>query len=254
VRIQFQITIEPPSLPRRSRSRRVLAAAVIAVALAVPGVALGNHLFADVPADATFHTNIANLANAGVTAGCGGNNYCPTQPVTREQMAGFLNRGLGRIAEADVQKAITGTGSSMIGPFTIRPGIPSAAVADANQFLFAAFNGTLRFTNVTGCPCSVAVYLTVNGVALTNFATATTVSVANQYTDIQSSGVIAITGSDPVSISAVAYVVTGGSPSTAYSVFANVSAMTFPFGSEGGDTLSAPAPADAGELSVPLGD
>ena len=30
--------------------------------------------------------------NAGVTTGCGGGNYCPSQSVTRGQMAQFLNR------------------------------------------------------------------------------------------------------------------------------------------------------------------
>jgi hypothetical protein len=254
VRIQFQMTIEPPARRSRTRARRILATAVVAIALAVPGVALGNHLFADVPADASFHTNIANLANAGVTAGCGGGNYCPTQPVSREQMAGFLNRGLGRIAEAEFQKSVTGVASSTLGTFTIRPGLPSTAVPGANQFLFVAYQGTLRFTNVTGCPCSVAVYLTVNGSAVTNFATATTVTVVNHYTDIQTSGAIPVTGSDPVTIAAVSYVVQGGGASTAYTMFANITAMTFPFGAEGGDTLPGPAPAAAGPLSVPVND
>ena len=34
------------------------------------------------------------LARAGITAGCGGDNYCPTAPVTRAQMAVFLERGV----------------------------------------------------------------------------------------------------------------------------------------------------------------
>ena len=34
------------------------------------------------------------LARAGITAGCGGDNYCPTAPVTRAQMAVFLERGM----------------------------------------------------------------------------------------------------------------------------------------------------------------
>lgn len=37
---------------------------------------------------------IETLARAGITAGCGNNNYCPTGPVTRAQMAVFLERGM----------------------------------------------------------------------------------------------------------------------------------------------------------------
>jgi hypothetical protein len=40
-----------------------------------------------------FHeANINALAAAGVTNGCGGGKYCPTSPVTREQMAAFIHR------------------------------------------------------------------------------------------------------------------------------------------------------------------
>jgi len=35
------------------------------------------------------------LAASGVTAGCGGGNFCPDAPVTRAQMATFLSRALG---------------------------------------------------------------------------------------------------------------------------------------------------------------
>ncbi len=38
---------------------------------------------------------INRLAAAGITTGCGGGNYCPTESVTRGQMAAFLHRGLG---------------------------------------------------------------------------------------------------------------------------------------------------------------
>lgn len=35
------------------------------------------------------------LNAAGITAGCGGGNYCPNNPVTRGQMAVFLAKALG---------------------------------------------------------------------------------------------------------------------------------------------------------------
>ena len=47
-------------------------------------------LFDDVPCLSMFADWIEQLASEGITAGCGGGNYCPTSPVTRAQMAVFL--------------------------------------------------------------------------------------------------------------------------------------------------------------------
>ncbi len=38
---------------------------------------------------------IEELANRGITAGCGGGNYCPNAPNTRGQMAVFLVKTFG---------------------------------------------------------------------------------------------------------------------------------------------------------------
>jgi cytochrome c peroxidase len=46
--------------------------------------------------DTAFATNfIDELAAAGITAGCGPGNFCPDAPVTRGQMAVFIEAGLG---------------------------------------------------------------------------------------------------------------------------------------------------------------
>jgi hypothetical protein len=47
-------------------------------------------VFADVPCPSTFANWIEALADEGITGGCGGNNYCPLNPVRRDQMAVFL--------------------------------------------------------------------------------------------------------------------------------------------------------------------
>lgn len=54
--------------------------------------------FVDVPSDHTFAGDIGKLATAGVTRGCNppeNDQYCPDDPVSREQMAAFLVRALG---------------------------------------------------------------------------------------------------------------------------------------------------------------
>jgi hypothetical protein len=46
--------------------------------------------FPDVPCSSPFAPWVQELVARGITAGCGGGLYCPTSPVTREQMAVFL--------------------------------------------------------------------------------------------------------------------------------------------------------------------
>jgi hypothetical protein len=46
--------------------------------------------FADVPCTSGLAIWVDELAARGITAGCGGGNYCPGTPVTRGQMAVFL--------------------------------------------------------------------------------------------------------------------------------------------------------------------
>jgi hypothetical protein len=52
-------------------------------------------MFGDVPASSPFCPWIEELARRGVVTGCGGGNYCPAAPVTREQMAVFLTVTFG---------------------------------------------------------------------------------------------------------------------------------------------------------------
>ncbi len=46
--------------------------------------------FDDVPCSSDFAKWIEALADQGITGGCGGDNYCPQNPVRRDQMAVFL--------------------------------------------------------------------------------------------------------------------------------------------------------------------
>jgi hypothetical protein len=51
--------------------------------------------FLDVPSNDPFYTVIGQLSARGVTLGCGSGNYCPNDPVLREQMAAFIMRAKG---------------------------------------------------------------------------------------------------------------------------------------------------------------
>ncbi len=52
----------------------------------------GSTGFADVPIDHWAAAWIKQLAAENITSGCGGGNYCPDNPVTRDQMAVFLQK------------------------------------------------------------------------------------------------------------------------------------------------------------------
>jgi hypothetical protein len=51
-------------------------------------------VFADVPADAFAADYIEAAAEEGITAGCGGGNFCPGSTVTRAQAAVLIDRTL----------------------------------------------------------------------------------------------------------------------------------------------------------------
>jgi S-layer homology domain len=55
----------------------------------------GTATFLDVPTDNPYFQFVEALAASGITAGCGGGNFCPDNPVTRGQMAVFLSKALG---------------------------------------------------------------------------------------------------------------------------------------------------------------
>ncbi|MEA2003212.1 MAG: S-layer homology domain-containing protein [Actinomycetota bacterium] len=80
-------------------SRRIILVAlstIMLVAVAVPATAASP--FLDVPDTNVFSADIEWLADQGITKGCNpptNDLFCPTDNVTREQMAAFLVRALG---------------------------------------------------------------------------------------------------------------------------------------------------------------
>jgi len=63
--------------------------------------------FPDVPPDDTFYRFVETLFHNQVTGGCAGGGYCPTNPVTRAQMAVFLLKA--KLGSAHVPPPCTGT-------------------------------------------------------------------------------------------------------------------------------------------------
>lgn len=55
----------------------------------------GSATFGDVPLGSFGFQHIEALVDSGITAGCGGGNFCPNDTLTRAQMAVFLAKALG---------------------------------------------------------------------------------------------------------------------------------------------------------------
>lgn len=117
-----------------SRTRRRLGIATIGVVLAVliPTIAIAQASFPDVPPGYVHAPGIDWVADAGITAGCGGGDYCPTNPVTRAQMATFLYRASGHAP--GIAPSIDAATVQGLGPDDLRgePG-PSGHLALAGQ-------------------------------------------------------------------------------------------------------------------------
>jgi hypothetical protein len=73
----------------------VVAALIVAVLVVWPSMSRASHTFDDVGDSNVFHSDIDWLAANGVTKGCNpphNTKFCPSNPVTREQMAAFMKR------------------------------------------------------------------------------------------------------------------------------------------------------------------
>lgn len=79
-------------LRKRRRSSLKLASALALVLVSVPLAGQAASRFMDVAADHPLAADIEWLEAWGITKGCTATEFCPNDPVTREQMAAFLHR------------------------------------------------------------------------------------------------------------------------------------------------------------------
>ncbi len=82
-----------PGLGKSSFRAKIAVVLIVCFGGAISG-RVSAQTFNDVPADYWAFSFIEDLAASGITAGCGSGKYCPENPVTRAQMAVFLERGM----------------------------------------------------------------------------------------------------------------------------------------------------------------
>jgi hypothetical protein len=222
--------------PRRSRRWIALPVALV-MAIAPLSIVLANHLFPDVLDSNPHHTTITRIAMAGITAGCEGTeNYCPSEPVARDQMATFLHRGLGRAAGDWGTVSVAADTNVTVASLTITPGYASNKLPGANGFLKIDGAVTLFEAAADTCDCRVRVEIIVDGVD----------AGPTQYAFLPNDagaqfGDAAITALVPVSANGARTVILRVNQyigAETLSAYASLTALYVPFGSTGTDLLA----------------
>ncbi len=133
---------------RRPRKRWLLLGAVTgALALAVP---IAWAAFTDVPPSNPFYADVNAIQGAGITAGCGGGNFCPNDNITRQAEAAFVHRAAGRAGVALGAPILVPVGSGTeVAALTVTVG----GAANQTQFVKVDAAATTWITSTTGCPC-----------------------------------------------------------------------------------------------------
>ena len=161
----MRITIE---LSRRSR--RVAAGLTALILLAVPAIALANHQYNDVPANHPFHSEISAVTRAGIAAGFQDGGFHPGDPVTRQAMGAFLQRGLGRVGlsagSPPSNAAVTVAANSSTSDTTLVRDVTITVPGASNGFTpkqLVHLRGDVQFDTsmhgAKGCPCEFEVWI-----------------------------------------------------------------------------------------------
>ena len=143
---------------RQRRSLKLLVILMALVCAAFPFAALAAHQFTDVPSGHTFHSDIDRLYDARITTGCATAKYCPADPVTRGQMAGFLNRGLGRVGFEETGFIELVEPLQVIATRSIKAG--NVTGGQAFLVIMAGIN-MFPIPNTGSCPCTGQFYLDI---------------------------------------------------------------------------------------------
>jgi len=227
-------------------SARVALAGVVVAALlsgAVVAVSAGpGGPFPDVGAGHPFAEEIGNLADAGITGGFPDGGYHPGDPVSRQSMAAFLGRGLGRAGYVPFAPSPETTGD---GTFLSLPAVsiqPGADISGTNGFVVVT--ATIEVDrNSDTCPCSPSIFIqaTKNGFANIEFAgDARNVDMASTETfgELTTQAVIPVTAGSTwqFRVRAANDVTTfSGGVNTQFS--GSITAVYVPYGASGGDTI-----------------
>jgi Collagen triple helix repeat (20 copies)/S-layer homology domain len=197
-------------LRKQNRSTIKLASAIALVLVSVPLVGQAASRFIDVPSDNPLAADIEWLEAWGITKGCTATEFCPNDPVTREQMAAFLHRfALSGAAGGSGPQGAQGP-AGPAGP-TGAPGLqgdvgPAGPQGDVGP---AGPQGEVGPTGPVGPAGSSTYYVASASTVIANGASTTEVTAACNAGDVVVSGGLSgaiaaadsVRGSEPVASS-----------------------------------------------------
>jgi hypothetical protein len=228
----------------RRRARRLTVVTVAVLSVVLPTSILANHIFSDVPTGSTFHDAITNVYNARITTGCGVGTYCPTNPVTREQMAGFLQRASGRLGFGSLTFPGVDVGATNVVLATVE--VRAGNVQGGTAFVLLTGSATVYTNTATGLPIYGGLAIREFGSSLVQYANAWQISSLAGGAGADTATVVAVvevpTGIDKV-YELYAFRASGTNTPKAY---ATLAAAYFPFSGDGDDSIDIPkAPSPA---------
>jgi hypothetical protein len=250
-------------MQRVPRPRRpILITIAVTVMLALPaGMVLAIHQFTDVPTGSSIHDDVEAIANAGVTTGCGDGKYCPSDPVTRGQMAQFMNRlGAldgqapsvnadrvdGRHANQLSRVARMGTAASTDLPTTgegVQYGTDLVITAPTAGFVTVNFGFTIQSSCTVSClAVGHVAHVESGSTTLTAFLTEVWASTTVPSTSASINWVFPV---DP-GVNTFQLILTrdNGGNGTMTGWYGSGTALFTPYGATGGGTLSEDGPMD----------
>jgi hypothetical protein len=137
------------------RPGKLTAAAIgAALAVSIPLTVWASHQFTDVPTGHPFHGQISAVADAGITTGFPDGGFHPGDPITRQAMAAFLERGLGRVGMSST------AGDLPLAPTTndvlTEVFIDAGATGGGAGFVVLIGTAWFKTTAPADCPCWIS--------------------------------------------------------------------------------------------------
>jgi hypothetical protein len=236
-------------ISRQSAIKLVAVSVALTLLIALPISVWANHQFNDVPTSNPFHADISAISDAGITTGFNDGGYHPAADVTRQAMAAFLHRGLGRVAfgktsDWSAENIVVGPSATILASVALDSGAESAGGSG-----FVELTGVAHILSISPatCPCHVelSIWDTVSNTQLT--VTKTDVpSLANEYAS--SFAAVSVTAAALLPANTVgryALKATRFDASTAIQGNGSLMATYVPFGAGGTDVLAYCSPDEA---------
>jgi hypothetical protein len=194
--------IKPVARYTQSRWLRVVVVLMLFGVLAAPVAVSASHRFVDVPDANTFHNDIDWLATNGVTQGCNpptNDMFCPSDGVTREQMAAFMKR----LATSKIVDAATAVTADVAATAVTADVAATAVTADmaADSDLLDGLDSP-NYVNVLASSAGSFIDLTAINLTAGQTVTATSVSIT-----VPGPGVLLVNNTSSWDVSFTDYVI-----------------------------------------------